>query len=114
MSGRQDTTSALLSPIRNEVITHARGTTDHPPTRNEELSSAEIGPRQISQHESDTPYHINTNVTYDVNTKSLRNVRPGILVDRGANGCIAGRDASVVTRTDRFIDLTGVDDHTVR
>ena len=35
------------------------------------------------------------------------------LVDRGANGCIIGKDMTIVHRTDRFIDLTGIEDHTV-
>ena len=36
------------------------------------------------------------------------------LVDRGANGCILGRDTRVVNLTDQYIDLNGIDDHTVR
>jgi hypothetical protein len=36
------------------------------------------------------------------------------LIDRGANGCIAGRDMKVIETTDRTIDLSGIDDHTVR
>ena len=38
----------------------------------------------------------------------------GGLVDRGANGCIIGSDMSIINRTDKFIDLTGIEDHTVR
>ena len=83
-------------------------------SENEDMSSAENGPPQNQSLGSDIPYRINTSISYDVNAKSLLNIRPGILVDRGANGCIAGRDASLVERTDRFIDLTGVDNHTVR
>ena len=36
------------------------------------------------------------------------------LVDRGANGCILGKDTRVVHLTDQYIDLNGIDDHTVR
>jgi len=36
------------------------------------------------------------------------------LVDRGANGGIAGRDTRVLETLDRSIDLSGIDDHTVR
>ena len=37
-------------------------------------------------------------------------------MDRGANGRIAGSDTQVITPSpsDRMIDLSGVDDHTVR
>ena len=36
------------------------------------------------------------------------------MVDRGANGCIIGKDMSVIERLDLTIDLSGLDDHTVR
>ena len=36
------------------------------------------------------------------------------LVDRGANGGISGDDSRVIWRTKIYIDLSGVDDHTVR
>ena len=38
----------------------------------------------------------------------------GCLVDRGANGCIVGSNMTILDRTDRYIDLTGIEDHTVR
>ena len=36
------------------------------------------------------------------------------LVDRGANGCIIGSDMTIVSGTNKYIDLTGIEDHTVR
>ena len=35
-------------------------------------------------------------------------------MDRGANGCILGKDVRVVHHTGQFIDLNGIDNHTVR
>ena len=35
------------------------------------------------------------------------------LIDRGANGCIAGSDMRLVESTGQTIDLSGIDDHTV-
>ena len=35
-------------------------------------------------------------------------------MDRGANGCIIGSNMTILDRTDRYIDLTGIEDHTVR
>ena len=36
----------------------------------------------------------------------------GALVDRGANGCIAGADANVIhTQVDKHVDVTGIDNH---
>jgi len=36
------------------------------------------------------------------------------LVDRGANGCIAGGDMRVIEMSENTIDLSGIDDHTIR
>jgi hypothetical protein len=36
------------------------------------------------------------------------------LVDRGANGCIAGRDTRIIRKTTQTVDLSGIDNHTVR
>ena len=54
------------------------------------------------------------NVQYHVNKKQTLHAKWRALVDRGANGCIAGSDMRIVEWTDRHIDLTGVDSHTVR
>ncbi len=48
-----------------------------------------------------------------INCRNLKN-KEGALVDRGANGGIAGKDTRVMDKTTRTIDLSGVDDHTVR
>ena len=36
------------------------------------------------------------------------------LVDRGANGCIAGNDTKLIEFTGQNADLSGIDDHTIR
>ena len=36
------------------------------------------------------------------------------LMDRGANGCIFGSDVRIVNYYDEYVDLNGIDDHTVR
>jgi len=41
-------------------------------------------------------------------------VRWAALIDRGANGCIAGGDMRVIEKFDKRIDLNGIDDHIVR
>jgi len=58
-------------------------------------------------------------LTVSVNTSDLKvpkssRVQWAALIDRGANGCIAGRDMKVISKTTRTIDLSGIDDHTVR
>ena len=49
---------------------------------------------------------------YFVHKNSVRN-RPAALIDRGANGGIAGCDMRIVYWTDRYIDLHGIDNHAV-
>ena len=57
----------------------------------------------------------NTSDTFDINQRRLQGSQEwGALIDRGANGSIAGRDMKVIETTDRTIDLNGIDDHTVR
>jgi hypothetical protein len=38
---------------------------------------------------------------------------PGSLVDGGANGGFAGSDVRVIEYTDRYADITGIDNHVV-
>ena len=35
------------------------------------------------------------------------------LVDRSANGSIAGQEMRIIAKLDKTIDLSGIDDHTV-
>ena len=67
--------------------------------------SADNGPPQRSMYENS---HSGTDTVKESPTPW------NALVDRGANGCIAGRDMRVIERTERTIDLSGIDDHTVR
>ena len=53
-------------------------------------------------------------VSYRVSNEHSHHRLWRTLVDRGANGCILGRDTRVVHFTDQYIDLNGIDDHTVR
>ncbi len=54
------------------------------------------------------------NVTYHINNNREMPKGWTALVDRGANGGIAGQDTRVLATMDRSIDLSGIDDHTVR
>ena len=56
------------------------------------------------------------NIQYKVNKNFANGQEWRALVDRGANGGIAGSDTRVIapSPSDRMIDLSGVDDHTVR
>ena len=47
--------------------------------------------------------------TYHISTHSASSY--GSLVDRGANGGLAGSDVCVLERTGRKVSVTGIDDH---
>ena len=51
--------------------------------------------------------------TYRVNKRSMQS-HWGALVDRGANGGIAGRDTRLIQKSVRTVDLTGIRNHTVK
>jgi len=53
---------------------------------------------------------------YSLNSKRLRNPSHSwaALIDRGANGCLAGRDMRMIATYGHTVDLSGLDDHTVR
>ena len=51
--------------------------------------------------------------TLQVNSKYMRSKRRGALSDSGANGCVVGNNVSIPWPTDRYIDMSGIKDHTV-
>jgi hypothetical protein len=48
--------------------------------------------------------------TYHVSKSSRRHSR-GAMIDRGANGGIAGSDTRRISDTGRTVDVVGIDDH---
>ena len=54
------------------------------------------------------------NVTYQASvSSSKRKQGRGSLMDRGANGGIAGNDCVVIREYDREVDVTGIDNHEI-
>src|SRR5687768_3205790 len=52
-----------------------------------------------------------TKITYSVLAYSA--TRNGALVDRGANGGIAGEDVKIIAKTGRKVDIQGIDNHCI-
>ena len=59
--------------------------------------------------ENHTPYIVDMASTYHISKNSASSY--GSLVDRGANGGLAGADIHVLDRTGREVSVTGIDDH---
>ena len=59
--------------------------------------------------EPHTPYSVNMAPTYHISKHSASSY--GSLVDRGANGGLAGAEVCVLERTGRKVSFTGIHDH---
>ena len=70
-------------------------------------------PRHVppTDPKTNTVYHVNTNNVYTVSSRATKNAKKGSLVDCGANGGLAGCDVCVLYKTDRQVDVQGIDDH---
>ena len=64
-----------------------------------------------SKHTADKPHQANTHLTYTVGKHHAD--KPGALIDRGANGGVAGADVHVIEMTHRAVNVQGVSDHQV-
>ena len=51
-------------------------------------------------------------ITYQVATAKAQE-KHGSLIDRGANGGLAGSDVRLIGATMRFADVSGINDHTI-
>ena len=64
-----------------------------------------------SKRAADKPRQANTHLTYTVGKHHAD--KPGALIDRGANGGVAGADVRVIEITHRAVNVQGVSDHQV-
>lgn len=59
--------------------------------------------RDVNIHEINTMYSVSASHTK----------RPGALVDRGANGGVAGEDVRIIHKLHRTVDVQGIDNHQI-
>ena len=65
-----------------------------------------------SQSETETPHRqMNAHITYHV--AQAKQAKHGSLVDRGANGVLAGSDVRVLSTSSRKCTVTGIDNHEI-
>jgi len=107
------------------LLAHLTKTKPLPPGTVKRLLSATSNGKDRSGNSSKTQHNtneINVNgVTYrEVNTASIvyniasyNATRRGALVDRGANGGIAGDDVRIIAKTGRQVDIQGIDNHRI-
>ena len=67
---------------------------------------------QQTQSETETPHRqMNAHITYHV--AQANQAKHGSLVDRGANGGLAGSDVKVLSTSSRKCTVTGIDNHEI-
>ena len=76
----------------------------HPGDIRRVLSSSAPGTGKRAVNMAEQEYHIS-------NYQS--NAYKGSLIDRGANGGVAGDDVRIISKTDRCVDITGIDNHKI-
>ena len=64
-----------------------------------------------SKWTADKPHQANTHLTYSVGKHGAD--KPGALINRGANGGVAGADVRVIETTHHAVNVQGVSDHLV-
>ncbi len=104
-----------------DILVNATKCAHHPGSINRVLSKKLNPPtRKANKHEVQidgvTYRQVNTHrVTYDVSERTSHQKRGGSLMDRGANGGVAGNDVRIISKCDdhRVVDISGLDDHRV-
>ena len=79
----------------------SKPTADPPPPKDEEI--VVNGKRYCQVHAHCIFYSVS----------SHKSQRVGSLVDRGANGGIAGDDVHIIEKSDRTVDVRGIDNHQI-
>ncbi len=103
----------LPAPVPESTDLLAMMTTHHPGDVRRLLSAPRGGPTANASHPDNVvPRKVNATCTYSVSRSASARPRTGALIDRGANGGLAGSDCRVIaTSPDRFVHIEGIDQH---
>ena len=113
MKAQYKPTHTRMAEVREQDHEESDDSPDHPELDLESYFHEESSPMQYSDIEdlleTHTPYSVNMASTYHISKHSHSSY--GSLVDRGANGGLAGADVRVLERTGRKVSVTGIDDN---
>ena len=103
-------------PTVTPLFAHMTQKKDIPPSDIQRVLSQSMSkggqtPARKSVVQDGVTYYANQHIQY--RASSTHQVRTGALVDRGANGGIAGDDVRVINRTGRQVDVQGIDNHQI-
>ena len=65
----------------------------------------------LSKPSTPTKFKSNTHIQYFVSRHQHDTVMRGSLVEKGANGGMAGNDLKIIATSDRKVDISGIDNH---
>ena len=99
---KQHIGTRVLSTICTVVAAHRTA----PPWNSKDSCSSSFN------MESSTYVAATHNITYNI-SRHRRSSNSGALIDRGANGGIAGHNVRIIATTDRHVDIQGVSNHQV-
>jgi hypothetical protein len=98
-----------LKPLIDGAVSICNWAPDQALANNRVVSSVKFGHGDVSVTDISHPQVITANVHYFVSAHNVK--RRGALVDRGANGGIAGDNTRVIHKQLRKVDVTGIDNH---
>ena len=118
MVGRSDNASLRSSPFQRSKVKPHDSEVNGRSKKRRSPAAQEGQDKGRNRSRGQSPsLQLGTLRVYKVQYRVYLSSKSGVkwcLVDRGANGCIIGSDMTIVSRTNKFIDLTGIEDHTVR
>ena len=96
-------------PLNDGAVSICNWAPDQALANDRVVPSVQIGHDVVNVSDIPRPQSITANVHYFVSAHNMK--RRGALVDRGANGGIAGDDTRVIHKHLRKVDVTGIDNH---
>jgi len=104
---------------QSSLLVQAATRSDNAPFPSQQLHPADVRRLMSTDHkhppkslrpQRPTKYKSNSHIRYVASGQTKTHSR-GVLVDRGANGGMAGKELRIITRTDRRVDVSGIDNH---
>jgi hypothetical protein len=106
--------SSSALPRDNQLLAHMTKRTPLPPTNIQRILSSSLAKKDTPKTEITIDgkiyrqAHIHNTIYHASNHRSNRR---GALINRGANGGIAGADVRIINKTGQFVDVQGIDNH---
>jgi hypothetical protein len=102
----------------SQLLAHMTKRAPLPPQDIQRILSSSLAKKPAAPAQAAAEVTINGKIYRQANTHNIvysasnhRSTRRGALVDRGANGGIAGDDVRIIDKSGQFVDVQGIDNH---